>query len=140
MSDAPTLTYWHVYTDSDGISRQGRRTLEGFEKQSMGGDAAEQWNNVLGSYDAKILFAELPVGFDGDWHENPEPQWIIPLSGTWWVETMDGDRVEMGPGEVSFGNDQDTNDEKGHKSGVVGDEPCRMMIVQLDKVPEALKR
>ena len=47
-----------------------------------------------------------PVGWVGTWHENPEPQWIIPLSGRWFVESMDGERVEMGPGEISFGEDQ----------------------------------
>jgi hypothetical protein len=48
---------------------------------------------------------------------------------------MDGQRVEMGPGEVSFGADQHTveDDEgrKGHRSGTVGDEPCYLMVVQL---------
>jgi hypothetical protein len=27
----------------------------------------------------------------------------VPLSGRWFVETMDGTRVQMGPGEASFG-------------------------------------
>lgn len=140
MSDAPMLRYWHVYTDSDGVSRQELRHLRRFEEQSMGGNSGPQWNNVLGTFGAKVIFAELPVGFDGDWHENPKPQWIVPLSGTWWVETMDGQRVEMGPGDVSFGGDQGTTNAKGHKSGVVGSEPCRMMIVQLDKVPDEVAR
>lgn len=141
MTDnAPMLRYWHVFTDEDGISRQKLRHLRSFEQQSMGGDAAPQWNNVLGQYGAQIIFAELPAGFDGDWHENPRPQWIVPLSGSWWVETMDGQRVDMGPGDVSFGNDQDTKDGKGHKSGVDGKEPCRMMIVQLDRVPDEILR
>ena len=57
---------------------------------------------------AEMLVTVLPVGWVGDWHENPRPQWIIPLSGRWFVETMDGARVEMGPGEMSFGEDQGT--------------------------------
>ena len=44
---------------------------------------------------------------------------------------MDGQRVEMGPGEVSFGADQGTTQGKGHRSGTAGPMPCRMMIVQL---------
>jgi hypothetical protein len=136
MPDAPTLTYWHCLTGEDGVTTQVRRRLTRFEKQSMGGSSGEQWNDVLGSFEGRVIFAELPAGFDGDWHENPEPQWIVPLSGRWWVETMDGTRVEMGPGEVSLGGDQGSAGGKGHRSGVVGDEPCRMMIVQLGRVPD----
>ena len=61
---------------------------------------------------------------------------IIPLSGKWFVETMDGMRVEMGVGEVSFGGDQNTKPNaeghQGHLSGTVGDEPAKLMIIQLE--------
>jgi putative membrane protein len=81
------------------------------------------------------------VGWVGEWHENPKPQWIVPLSGRWFVETMDGKRVEMGPGEVSFGGDQNTKPDaqgrRGHRSGTVGDQPSINMIVQLEKDPGA---
>lgn len=134
-ADKPTLSYWHVWTDSEGVSHQTRRELVGFAKESMGGDAAPQWNNRLMSGDAEILFSVLPVGWVGDWHENPKPQWIIPVLGRWFVETMDGTRVEMGPGEVSFGGDQNTrpnaDGHQGHMSGTVGDEPARLMVIQL---------
>ena len=77
----------------------------------------------------------LPVGWIGDWHENPKPQWIVPLSGRWFVESMDGQRVEMGPGEISFGEDKNTrplNGKNGHLSGTVGDQPAVLMIVQFE--------
>ncbi len=77
----------------------------------------------------------LPAGWVGGWHENPKPQWIIPLSGRWFVESMDGQRVEMGPGEISFGEDQNTrasDGRKGHSSGTVGDAPAVLMLVQFD--------
>lgn len=45
-------------------------------------------------------------------------------------------RVEMGIGEVSFGGDQNTKPNErglqGHLSGTVGDEPVKLMIVQLE--------
>jgi hypothetical protein len=134
-SAAPTLSYWHVWTDDDGVSRQSRAQLSGFEQQSMGGGADPQWNDQLMRGPCQVLFSTLPAGWEGDWHENPRPQWIVPLSGRWYVETMDGERVEMGPGDVSFGGDQNTvpdaEGRKGHRSGTVGEEPCTMMIVQL---------
>lgn len=71
----------------------------------------------------------------GEWHENPQSQWIIPLSGCWYVETMDGTRVEMGAGEISFGGDQHTKpnaeNKQGHLSGTVRDEPAMLRIIQL---------
>lgn len=134
-NEKPTLTYWHVWTDDEGMSHQTQCQLKNFEKESMGGDADLQWNNRLMSGAAEVLFCTLPVGWVGEWHENPRPQWIVPLSGTWYVETMDGMRVEMGPGEVSFGADQNTKaDEqgrKGHKSGTVGNQPAQLMVIQL---------
>jgi hypothetical protein len=53
-------------------------------------------------HDATVFVTVLPVGRMGDWHENPPPQWIIPLSGRWFVESMDGVRVEMGPGAAAL--------------------------------------
>lgn len=134
-SDAPTLSYWHVWTDDDGVSRQSRATLTGYERESIGGDADPQWNDWLMESAAQVLFTMHPVGWVGEWHENPRPQWIVPLRGRWFVETMDGRRVEMGPGEVSFGADQhtrpDADGRRGHRSGTVGDEPCYLMVIQL---------
>lgn len=135
-SKAPMLAYWHVWTDQYGVSHQTRCKLTHFSQESMGADAAPQWNNRLFGEKTTVIFAELPVGWVGEWHENPKPQWIVPLSGTWFVETMDGTRVEMGPGEASFGADQntipDSNGRQGHLSGTVGDRPAQLMIVQLE--------
>lgn len=132
----PKFSYWHVWTDDRGVSHQTRCELTNFTQESMSGDAAPQWNNRLMTAKSKIVFAELPVNWVGEWHENPQPQWIIPLSGKWFVETMDGQRVEMGVGEVSFGGDQNTKPNakglQGHLSGTVGNEPCKMAIVQLE--------
>ena len=132
----PKLPYWHVWTDDDGVTHQTRCELTGFEMQSMGGKAAPQWNDHVAGGETNILFCVLPVGWVGDWHENPKPQWIAPLSGRWFVETMDGTRVEMGAGELSFGGDQNAREDAegrvGHRSGTVGDEPATLMVVQLD--------
>lgn len=134
--EKPALSYWHVWTDAAGVSHQTCCELTNFESESMGGDAAPQWNNRLMQAATQIMFAELPAGWVGEWHENPQPQWIIPLSGCWFVETMDGVRVEMGPGDISFGADQNTKvneaGQKGHLSGTLGEQPAMLMIVQIE--------
>jgi hypothetical protein len=39
-----------------------------------------------------------------------------PLSDRWFVESMDGQRVEMGPGEISFGGDQNAKERRDEKA------------------------
>ncbi len=129
------LFYWHVWADDKGVSHQTRVQLTSFVKESMGGDAQPQWNKHILQADSKILFAEMPVGWIGSLHENPQPQWIVTFIRALFVETMDGHRVEMGPGDVSFGGDQNTkpdrNGHKGHISGTIGQQPAMLMIMQL---------
>jgi hypothetical protein len=130
----PEVPYWHIYTDADGVSRQTLCSLTGFRLKGMSG-AAPQWQNEIGTETSTVNVSVMPIGWVGDWHENPKPQWIVPLSGRWFVESMDGHRVEMGPGDFSFGQDQgctpNAQGHKGHRSGTVGDAACVVMIVQL---------
>ena len=134
----PRVPYWHVYTDADGMSRQRRFELSQFTFEGVNPEVAPQWNDKQQPTQAGVTFTVLPVGWVGDWHENPKPQWIAILSGRWFVETMDGTRVEMGPGELMMGEDQNTVERegrKGHRSGTVGDEPCTMIVTDLGVEP-----
>lgn len=134
MTDtAPQIAYWHLYADADGVTHQRRCKLTRFEMKSIASGAAPQWQGSKHEDRATVMTTVLPPGWTGDWHPNPAPQWIIPLSGRWFVESMDGDRVEMGTGDLAFGEDQRTSErdgKKGHRSGTVGDQPCVLMLVQ----------
>ncbi len=136
-SSKPSVPYWHVWTDEKGVSHQDRCELTDFKLESISSGAAPSWVDRLSSPGTHMIIMVLPVGWVGEWHENPKPQWIVPLSGCWFVETMDGKRVEMGPGELSFGNDQNTKPDaegrSGHRSGTVGDQPSVLMLVQVDQ-------
>jgi len=135
----PTIDYWHVWIDRDGVSHQSRRQIQDFALKGIAPDTSPQWLSKLKQSGATVTFTVLPVGWVGSWHENPKPQWIVPLSGSWFVETMDGQRVEMGPGEISFGEDQgtkaDAQGHKGHLSGTVGDAPAVLMMMQFEQTP-----
>lgn len=138
--NAPHVSYWHLWTDGDGVSRQTRCTISDFELKTMNPPASPQWQSRKTRGEVAMLVTVQPVGWVGDWHENPKPQWIIPLSGRWFVESMDGQRVEMGPGELAFGGDQNTrprDGRQGHLSGTVGAEPAVLMVIQLDGPPPA---
>ena len=136
MSDTPpTVPYWHLYVDDEGISRQRRCHLTDFEMSAISPGATPQWNGRDHAAAATVKVVVLPPGWEGGWHRNPAPQWIVPLSGRWSVESMDGTVIEMGPGEISFGEDQDAierDDRTGHGSRTVGDEPAVLMLVQFD--------
>ncbi|MEO1002523.1 MAG: cupin domain-containing protein [Cyanobacteria bacterium J06638_7] len=130
---APTIPYWHVWSDGEGVSHQSRGSIDRFVLDSISAGARAQWIGDRTAGAMTVLFSVLPPGWQGDWHENPTPQWIVPLSGRWGVETMDGVRAEMGPGEVSFGADQGSRErqgKRGHRSWTAGDQPAVLMLVQ----------
>ncbi len=140
MTDKPSVPYWHLWTDRDGVSQQTRCTMTEFDLKSMQPPAQPQWQGKKISGAMTTLVTVQPVGWIGTWHENPKPQWIIPLSGHWFVESMDGTRVEMGPGEFSFGGDQNCREsggKRGHRSGTVGDVPAVLMVIQFDDASSA---
>jgi len=134
----PSVPYWHLWTDEDGVSHQKQCALSSFDLKGVGG-AAPQWNNRHDTVSSTVVVTVQPVGWVGDWHENPAPQWIVVLSGRWWIESMDGTRIEQGPGEFSFGEDQGCKESadgrKGHRSGTIGDQPAVLMTVQLHVDP-----
>lgn len=131
------LPYYNMWTDQDGQSRLDVALMQAFGQKSMGGGAAPQWVRPFPGKVSAIQFAILPVGWEGDWHESPAPQWVIPLSGRWFIETSSGQRVEMGPGDLHFGQDQDTERGRGHRSGTIGQEPCVQIMIQFKENPAA---
>jgi hypothetical protein len=134
-SEPPVVRFWRLYTDAAGVSRWQRCAMTQFALKSMQPPAAPQWQGEPTRSDLSVMVTVQPVGWVGEWHENPKPQWIVPLSGRWFVEAMDGERREFGPGEVSFGGDQGTHEKggrKGHRSGTLGEEPAVLMVVQFN--------
>ena len=135
MTDAPIVRYWHLWTDADGVSHQSQCVMAAFHLGSVQPPAAPQWQGRKTSAATTVMFTVLPVGWIGEWHQNPKPQWIVPISGRWFVESMDGTRAEFGVGEISFGGDQNAREmdgKMGHRSGVVGEAPAVLMLVQFN--------
>ena len=133
VATSPSIPYWHMWTDADGVSQQERRSVDGMRLRQVADGADPVWVAAPVEGTRRVVLAVLPVGLVGEWHENPVPQWIVVLSGRWFVETMDGTRVEMGPGDLSFGGDQGTravDGRRGHRSGALGDQPTALMMVQ----------
>jgi hypothetical protein len=135
MRERPVVHYWHLWTDAQGVSHQRQCAMTEFELKSMQAPAEPQWQGIKTCGPMTVLVTVQPVGWVGSWHENPKPQWIVPLSGRWFVESMDGTRIEMGAGEISFGADQHCREQagrRGHLSGTLGDVPAVLMVIQFD--------
>ena len=103
------------------MSHLTRCALSKFELQSLSPPAAPEWANRQASGTASLITVVQPSGWKGVWHQESKVYWIVTLTGKWFVEAMDGVRVELGPGDVSLGEDQNTKEDaqgrKGHRSG-----------------------
>ena len=84
---APEILYWQVWRDDRGISHQRRVSLGSFTLGQVSPGSAQIWQRD-GGPPSKVLFLELVPSQDSGWHEDPAPQWIVPLSGRWFVETI----------------------------------------------------
>ncbi|MFP1841497.1 cupin domain-containing protein [Lonsdalea quercina] len=134
-----TIPYWSVWVDKAGISHQAKCQLDTLKLEQFSAKGDPEWVSQEDLLTSRYVFNIMPVGWVGPWHKNPSPQWIIPLSGRWFVQTMDGKRVEMGPGEISFGYDKNAGtfgNKVGHMSGAVGKEPAKVMVVQVTSALE----
>lgn len=134
----PSMPFWEMKPGSDGRSTIDRQWLDGFVQRSVSGDAAPSWMRAFNGKVETIWFNVLPAGWQGVWHPSPALQWVVPLSGRWFIETQDGARVDMGPGDIHWGADVASgNNAIAHLSGVIGDAPCVQLMIEFDKVGDA---
>lgn len=75
-----------------------------------------------------IHFKESPAHSSYDWHDDPEPQYVITLSGTLEFTTRDGKTFVLCPGDVLLAED---NIGTGHKWRLIDDQPWRRAYVVL---------
>jgi quercetin dioxygenase-like cupin family protein len=75
-----------------------------------------------------IHFKETPAHSSLDWHQDPEPQFVITLSGTLEFLTRDGETFVLRPGEVLLAED---NAGSGHKWRLTDEQPWRRAYVVL---------
>jgi quercetin dioxygenase-like cupin family protein len=75
-----------------------------------------------------LHFKETPPHSSYDWHDDPEPQYVITLSGTLEFATRDGETFVVRPGDVLLAED---NVGTGHKWRQIDDQPWRRAYVVL---------
>ncbi|GAN54519.1 hypothetical protein Tasa_022_018 [Tanticharoenia sakaeratensis NBRC 103193] len=133
---SPRVAYWDNWTDAQGVSHLTKCNLTSFQLKLVVPQADKEWLGRPMHGAATVVTNVQPAHWKGGWHQNPRIQWIVPTSGTLFMQAMDGTRVELNPGDALLGEDLDTRRDKaghvGHLSGNVGDGPVTLLITQFD--------
>jgi len=137
-SQPPRMPFWHMKDAGDGHSTIEQAWLGDFMQQVVSAPTAPIWMRGFAGQVRAVWFNVLPVGWVGHWHPSPSLQWVIPISGRWFIETQDGRRIEMGPGDIHWGADIVTGRaaDIGHLSGQLGDVPCVQFMVQFHETTD----
>ncbi|MDZ5645828.1 cupin domain-containing protein [Nitrospirillum sp. BR 11828] len=77
----------------------------------------------------ELSFQETATGGSFEWHQDPQPQFVITLSGTIEFEVKSGATFTIRPGDVLIAQD-DTG--SGHRWRLIGTEPWRRAYVVYD--------
>ncbi|GBQ11816.1 cupin domain-containing protein [Swaminathania salitolerans] len=130
----PSVSYWDSWTDTHGVTHLTKCKLSNFSLSRLSPHTDPLWTNHAQKGMARMVTSVQPAHWEGGWHAPENVQWIIPLMGIWYVETMDGTRVELNPGDALLSEDvkaiADSKGHVGHLSGNVGDGPVALMITQ----------
>lgn len=76
-----------------------------------------------------IVFRETPGDYDLDYHNAPRRQYVVNLDAAVEIETGDGSKRVLQPGEILLAEDTTG---RGHRSRAVGGQPRRSIFVTLD--------
>ncbi len=96
----------NLYEDEQGVSHWRDVEVE-WTEQTVGGPASSR------GHASGVIFRQMPVTYDLDWHPAPRHQYIINLDGGVQITASDGERRSIGAGEVILVEDTSG---KGHLS------------------------
>ncbi len=110
-----------IYSDPSGLSRFGEIEIGLGDSGPIG--------KLSDRFPVKsIIFRENDAGYDYDWHNAPERQYIVLLDGEIEIEVGDGEKRIFRGGDVLFVEDVDG---KGHRTRTINNRPRRSLFVTL---------
>ena len=110
LSAAPepgVLRFTRMWISSDGHTHLQDCTIQNMTRSPLpGGKVSQYVRDLKGVVDpTQLIFTQFPAKADNPWHQCPTAQFVIPMSGSWRVNTSDGDWLDMGPGHVLYQDD-----------------------------------
>ncbi len=111
-----------IYSDPSGESRFG-------EIELVLGDAGPIGRLSERFPVNSIIFRENDAGYDYDWHNAPERQYIVLLDGEIELEVSDGEKRIFRGGDVLLVEDVTG---KGHRTRVTNNRPRRSVFITLE--------
>lgn len=111
-------------TGADGQSHVEESTLD---LSPAGPDQATPWTTA-----GPVRFQQSPPGSALGWHDAPQRQYVVTLTGTIEFTTRDGDTFTLSAGDVLLADDTAGG---GHRWRLVDDQPWTRLYVQLPPAP-----
>ncbi|UMM09769.1 hypothetical protein MKW11_06910 [Gluconobacter frateurii] len=130
----PSIAYWDNWTDTDGVTHLTHCKFSDFHEDSLSPSADKVLLGRAHTGSASVTMRVQPPKWKGGWNESHQVQWVVPLSGIYFVQAMDGTRVELNPGDILLSEDlnatPDRAGHRGHLSGNVGDDSVALLVTQ----------
>jgi hypothetical protein len=120
----PTLSYLHLYSDSQGESHFKQAELSFSAVQREGRSGGPMAHRLAGTEGA--MFLRLKSGAAEDWHAAPRTWFLIVLQGISEVTASDGEKRQLKPGMMML---MDDTTGKGHQTRTVGPEDHVAVVI-----------
>ena len=109
-----------LFTAADGQSHVQESTLD---LHPLDADSASGWLHA-----ESVRFQQSPPGSQLPWHDAPQRQYVVTLTGTLEFTTRDGETFRLGPGDVLLAEDTAGG---GHRWRLIDDHPWTRVYIQL---------
>eukprot|EP00928_Gymnodinium_smaydae_P086867 TRINITY_DN71279_c0_g1_i1.p1 TRINITY_DN71279_c0_g1~~TRINITY_DN71279_c0_g1_i1.p1 ORF type:complete len:185 (-),score=11.92 TRINITY_DN71279_c0_g1_i1:122-676(-) len=137
------ISYVHLWVSADGETHLADCLVQGLvSKKLPGGQSVQYVQNlfdVVPGLNSTNVIVTQQVG-PNPWHHCPQTQFVVTLSGTWFVKATDGSQRHLPPGTWLF--QDDTSKHPAAKNGTrramhysEAEGPCNQMVLQWKKEP-----
>ena len=127
------IQFIRIWTSADSATHIKRCEVPRLEESGDFGTIQYVRNLANSSVTPFNLVLTQQTG-DNPWHPSPNTQFVVTLSGAWFVNTTDGDYVEMFAGDLLFQDDYAGSPLGGvHYSGTLGGEACNQLVIAVEQ-------
>jgi len=121
------------------------RDLSFGQMEKKGYSGTPQYVRQFGPADAVKAMVVTQMFGENPWHYAPSSQFVVCLSGGWYVRTSDGKQVVFRPGDVLYQDNtarhpaaRDGTQKAMHFSGVApGEQTCSQLVIQVERKASA---